>query len=512
MNLYSGQTYTRPIYCQTSCGFDLRIEACQDFDISLYNDLGSATGIYLYNGKIFGLQNKFLGAFDYGSTLDINVQIEDNLCSTWINNTLCAASQPLFSTPFSFITGFGFSNSTSDLDISCSVFGELPNLEFGSLRTSDLSLFTGYVKSLSNPIRITGVVPNSLSIVSFDSGPTMSGQYVLSGKNLYSGDTENITFLFDHGSVETGIPVYYRDTTSPTGLLNITIGDVVYDYFTRSGETIPVAYQDISIISSWAVDTNLEYQLSFVGRSGESIVTGTGIGYGYYTGYLNGSGWLYSDTLTGLIEPYGLTGSGSGYKYDYTTGEYVYEYIISVVGTELGQPATGILYGEITGNVGAGSGRYIINEEILGTPVTSVWEGGVHLSPVGVYTGRVTYTGVLSKYMSVFSSGNFTGTAVNQNNSGDIHSYNIIAASISDLSRYDYQYSYDNFYNYKERDLYFGQTLIDLDPIYIRNGLFSTGLRISYEQYYYQGLTDYASLSVANEYVSYNYNLVRETL
>lgn len=526
MQIESSATFSRQFYSQTDMGLDIRLENVGDLSINFTNNTGNLTGFNLSSGKIFAPGNKFISTFDYSKPLDFRVDVESNLYSAWINDSLVAASQTLYTGAYSYITGVRIANNWSEAQNLSLIFrGQSPSLEFGELRTDNLEHFTGYVKSNALPINLTGVIPQTLSLVSFPTGQFTSGNYVLSGNNLYSGNTENINFQFNFGAVQTGIQVYYTDPTIPTGFLNVTFGPVIQDYLDRSGIITPVQYQDVSVVSSWAFPTNLQYELDYIGRSGEGYVTGTGYSSGYYSGYLNGSGYVYSNQLTGIISgilyppsasSLFFTGVGSGSFYTFTTGQISYEYIINASGYESGQLATGVIYGELTGIVNPGSGRYLFNQSVTGTPSVSVWDGGMFLSPTGVYTGNVNHLSILSKYVTVYGSGNFTGIALNEDYSGSITAFNLITATIGELYNADYQSGYYNFYNFKERNLYSPQpnpvALIDLDPISVNPGLFMTGIRISYEQYDFGNLTDHARFVIMNEYTGMSSPILGNTL
>ena len=71
-----------------------------------------------------------------------------------------------------------------------------------------------------------------------------------------------------------------------------------------------------------------------------------------------------------------------------------------------------ILFGSLTGIVGANSGNYLFNKTITGIPDYSVWAGGSFSNPTGLYTGLVNTLVTLNSYNVVYSSGEMSGRAI----------------------------------------------------------------------------------------------------
>ncbi len=503
--------YTGYLNSQFS-SFDLFSDDIKDCRISLYSDSSMSGYIELLSGKIFDRNNLFLTSYVNNADIDLELSFDTGRYSFWKNSNLVSCNK-LWNTGGGYIDKYKIENlSNEDLDINISFYGSYPTVTFSDLYTEDLNLFTGYYY-LSSPSYLSYIY-SSITDVQYGTGYlSNSGFYVISGRNLSSGSTLDLDFSFDFGNILSGITVSYNDILSRTGYINAVIQNPIYTSFISGTEEVFVQYQDIDISSNWDFGTNFEVYLQYIGRSGERTVTGTGIGTGYYSGTVNGSGYIYGDNLTGIIYDYNVTGVGTGQIFTYATGDIVYSYMSTVTGIEGGNLSTGVLYGTLTGTIFDGSGYYIFNQNVYGTPAFSVWHGGINVAPVATYTGSVLYTGYLSTFMYKLSSGQFVGIGTEENISGSIQRFNLITGDPKDFYRDSDSFNniYNNYTNFAELGYRSGDYVRSSQKLYLQDGFTDISARVIYTRDVEGSLRDYVNLYLVNEYEQKNYELIGYT-
>lgn len=504
-------------YRQDNFSLDIFISNADSIDINLAGS-GYTGGISLYSGKITDTSGRFISSYSKNSDLDLRLAFNTGIYSLWKNGDLLICSKKLspyvYNSGNSSITGLSIiSKSIQEKDLTIGIYGEYPSLVYSNLLTEDLSLYTGSIEFPSSYGKINNIYSDRGILVSYTTGFSNTIDYILSGTNLYSGEYANLQFDTNAGLFNKSIMVDYTKPREITGSFYVSIGGIESFTYSDSGNIVNKQYNDFSLTSSWAVDTELDVYLRYNGRYGQTPVSGSGFGSGMYYGYINGSGDIYSQALTGILASYGVTGVGTGSLFTYPTGMVTYEYIASAIGFEAGHLSTGYIYGELTGVVGPGSGRYLFNQSVIGTPTISVWDGGINSSPVGLYTGSVNQEIILGKYVSLYSSGDFYGTGYVAI-SGSIANYNLITGEPVQFNRDidDYWSIYNNYFNYRTNSLESGNYLKRVTPMQVSGGLYSYYGRIIYEKEGLSNVTDSVSLIVSNQYETKEFNIIGYSL
>ena len=557
MILSSSEILSKRVYPQTQLSFALETERMKDCSISFIGPSGYSGQFLFAYDKIIAPTGKFIGCYLNDENFKFQVNFDTPNYSVFINDDLHLSSHSWAYTGAGNprITGIILRNLyTGDFEVNSFLYGSRPAITFSPLVTTDLLNYTG-TWSIEEGSQLYDISPEFMVYNSGIGGIASSGNYVLQGSGLGSGHYEKIDFSFDFGIINASIPIYYQQEYSYTGYLNVANENTASGvYIDETGTWRHYSYNNFSVSSLWNAETHFNISLEYLGRSGQQVVPGTGVGTGNYSGFINGSGYVRSNRLTGTIFPIEgnssqfnpVIGVGTGAKYVYTTGPISYDYAINVVGYESGVAATGVLMGTLSGYVNDGSGHYHFNTNVVGTPWISVWNGGIFTSPTGNYTGSVDTIAILSKYVEVFSSGVFLGTGINSYISGDASLFNLITGDFAGVTTGSYQSVLSNFYNFRSQGHEDGLFLRknEADPIDFGN--YFLGARVTYDRtkaeemhtytivfnqedwvdsdgasasYIIQEsavpgaqFTDYARLYISNEHFSYSFDLVGVSL
>jgi hypothetical protein len=356
------------------------------------------------NKALFDNTNKFIyshaDSFNFKaiyskSNKNISYYIDDNIIGA-IKNT------GLFFGTGEYFDKFVIDNKNVPMDISLSMELQKPNIIFSPISTSDQILYSGSIiidNKYANIYSISGY--NNLlngSGISSTGVSNYSYNYVVSGDYFGNDDSIPVQIKTNFGDFIEYVSTEVNDDVD-TGYLNFYGDNRVLT--TGAGD-----YLSFNVSYFWTKEKPLTVALYHTQSDSEVMVTGSGIGTGTFTGYLVGSGTLYSENMVGyLISPVVIaTGSSSGYFF--TTGELVYEPFVTVSGLEGGVSSTGVIQFSLTGILSPGnSGRYLFNQTLTGTPALSYNHLGIVSSPTGIYSGQVNTGIILSKYMSVESTG-----------------------------------------------------------------------------------------------------------
>lgn len=356
------------------------------------------------NKALFDNTDKFI--YSHGDSFNFKAiySKSNKNISYYIDNNIIGAikNTGIFFDTGEYFDKFVIDNKNIPMDISLSMELQKPNVIFGPISTSDQVSYSGSViidNKYANIYSISGY--NNLltgSGVSVTGISNYSYNYVVSGDYFGNDDSIPIQIKTNFGNYIDYVTTDVNDDVD-TGYLNF-YGD------NRVLTTGASDYLSFNVSYFWAQEKPLTISMYHTQSDSEVMVTGSGIGTGIFTGFLNGSGTLYSENVVGyLISPV-IIGTGSSSGYFYTTGDLIYEPFVTVSGLESGIVSTGVIQFSLTGIVTAlESGKYLFNQVLTGTPSLSYNYLGIVSSPTGLYSGQVNTGIVLSRYMSVESTG-----------------------------------------------------------------------------------------------------------
>lgn len=273
------------------------------FEIETKKDSNIQLGLYFEDGLITDHNSKLLAAYNSDKfNIKLNINPNADIYDFYLNSSPLASNLSLnnydadtlridvsdFVLNYSFDGYFGANNVTavSSIDyVSGSGIGYITNNNPGDLYISTMEAPTG-----------SGVYINSFDNTAIPSGG--SGQFIL---DFYtepiSGDIYSINFGTNYGNYNKNISI------------NIEEPDISYFNFILSGPDQIFAQngsgQGIYLIQ---IDTNIDptgFSLSLDYESGNEDVyeylLGNGVGNGNFSGFINGSGYLYCHNAVGNI-------------------------------------------------------------------------------------------------------------------------------------------------------------------------------------------------------------------
>lgn len=541
MILTGTNLYQYELYPQNVASFLIESTGVYDFGIKFTGP--SSTGeLTLKSGRIYDRDYNVITCYSSGSPTSLQLNYETGRYSLWQNGKLFVADKKFLGT--GYLTGFSISGlSANKVDLSLSIGGSAPSLSFGSLMTSDLTNFTGQITIGGYPGRLYAVYPEYGSGKSVPAGKFNIGEYVISGRNLWSGSTINCDFEFDFGTVNNDVEVTYQQTGVGAGYLTIGGGGSV---FTTGTNGAPFQYTDYIVTSTYQTGTNFEVWLQHKYRSGVYQVSGSGYGSGRMMGYIEGSGYVYGEatgivttgyynTPTGIqevIDP-GRWATGQSSVRTFATGELVLSYAVLASGYEnhyfVGQELlTGYIYGTVTGQVTlAEEGKYVFDQFVTGKPTLATGSYYYSHNPASVYsgeyrpavfaswyendyegqmnyTGRLWVTGILSALMDGLYTGFVTKSwesGIYQAGTGFVTGFNLQTGEY-DLSTGSIEFVNANYYDYAANGYRTGGYLLKPTPLSLERGLYQVGVRVSYNRSAPEGLGDYYELVARNQYDS----------
>ncbi len=475
-----------PSYVQFCLEESSGIQALYTFDNKRHLD-------YLYN---------FSHVYPTGGAFKFELVKEGTQITTWMNNVLATSADETIYFP-SGVDRIKVINPSTDTDVKISFYGESPTLSFSDIYSSDSVVYTGQIVNLSD--RKTRILAIESDYASFSYDPHISGgqtgTYIFSGDLLNSQSSLPIDFNFDFGQISRSVSISNSGFSSATGA-NFLSFSIESDNV-KNDEFIEFNLSYYSVLNE-----PLDLRMDHARRIGNDYYSGSGSGLasGTYSGYINGSGYLESYNLRGMIS--GYPGSGYGTMYTYATGQVITDYTIEVVGYELGNLSTGYLQGFFTGNVGPGSGYYHFVGSIVGTPPISIWDGGINVSPVSNYTGLYDFYRNAAGFYSIYGTGIMTmGGSSSPSVMNGIQNHFVLQTGEAGGTLSDYTanswYLGDTFSN--TSIVYNSGELTDIDgSIGYINGVYGitdealltvSGASRSYTQTIYGSLTDYNDTS-----------------
>lgn len=322
---------------------------------------------------------------------------------------------------------FVIDNSGVPMDINLSLELKTPNITLTPISTSDQIIYSGSIiidNKYANIYSISGY--NNLLVgsgVSVTGVSNYSYNYLVSGDYFGNDDSIPIQIKTNFGEYIQYVTTDVNDDVD-TGYLNF-YGD---DRVLTTGDN---DYLSFTVSYYWTNEKPLTVKMYHTQSDSEVMITGSGIGTGIFTGYLNGSGTLYSENTVGYLISTSVLGTGSSSGYFYTTGDLIYEPFVTVSGLEGGIQSTGVIQFSLTGIVNTiDSGRYLFNQSLTGTPLLSYNYLGIVSSPTGLYSGQVNTGIILSKYMSIESTGFMNSASGIANDYPlDINNFNLITGN-----------------------------------------------------------------------------------
>ncbi len=541
---------TGKFYSSTGLYSVFQTDSMQDCSLTFLGPTGHSGTFRFDKGKIYDTSGLFISTYNSGNPLKFEFAYETGKYTTWVNEELISANRMFHSNATTTLTGYVFSGGyTGNLDLSFSFYGNRPGLYFSPLRTSNLINFSGYILVTGAPAELLSFEPYNATVVTTPLGKFTSGNYSLSGAYFNSGSIVNTDFYFDFGLHNQDLLINVFNTGIPTGVINAAVGGNAY---TTGSLGEYVQYNNGSVFSFWPASTNFETYLQFLYRSGTTTFYGTGLGTGYYSGTLVGSGYLNSRNLTGYLFtgyykqlnstvatgiPLQLITTGAGALFVYSTGQIIYRYSVPATGIERIIAAqgngddftTGYLTGSLTGYVGQGSGTYRFKQAVIGRPyfntggyyfrgshpggsgantgyyhtsINTTSHYGESSSPA-VYTGYidqvVTLTANMYNYPGLGVMTGFRPLSIYATSTGLITGFNLLTGSYAELTG---SFSYVNsfLYNYADNGFRTGGYVKKSTTDSIGEGVHTVGLRILYDQNVPWDVRDYVRLSAKNQY------------
>lgn len=413
MEIETGQLAFRSIYPQTT-GFVFNpiAKSFSDwFEIGVSGS-GETFSFIGKSGKLFDSNNKFCYYYK-NNPLDIELVFRQNTYNYRINDIIFGAGDYSgYYWDAIYVKNF---STTDVVDVDFFVDGNVPNISYSYVYTSDRINYSGWIinESPYTTKLFDATHKNFSTGILFSELPTeisgiSSGMYAfeLESGYLISGNYIDTKFYYDFGNEDVMLVTLQEDMTPASGYISLAFSDSILTQRTGDG----------SIDYYWNKSSNLTISLEYSSGYGNiyQLMTGSGNGSGYYSGTVLGSGYVYSNDLTGYIYySYGnysgnISATGYGSVYSYATGIAEYDYMVSAVGYESGILSTGVIFGQLDGSVLDGSGYYDFYQSVTGTPSYSIYYGGVHLNPTGTYTGSVAQRYILEAYIFKSGSGSMT--------------------------------------------------------------------------------------------------------
>lgn len=410
MQIDTGQLLTRRIYPQTGDFlFNPIVRSFSDwFQVGVSGD-SEEFYIECKSGKVYDRFNKFCYYYK-DKPLDIDIVFRQGTYNYRINDIILGAGQwDGYYWDTMFVKNF---SSINQVEMDIFSYGDIPDLSYSVCETQDRITYTGDITNNSphDTYLFTGLHSSLSTGINFIELPNVisgnsSGQYIFQIESGFfiSGNYSEFSFFYDWGRDDEIISIFQLDESLPSGYINLSIDPNILHLDSGIG----------TIDTYWNKSYDLNISLDYVDGYGAIYeqMTGTGIGTGYYSGTILGSGYLESNTISGSI--YYSSGDYSGYipatgygtLYSYATGIAEYDYVVAAVGYEGGNLSTGYIFGRVDGVVLDGSGYYDFYHEVTGVPSFSVWAGGVNLVPSGIYTGSLAQRYILESYNVTFGSG-----------------------------------------------------------------------------------------------------------
>lgn len=501
MILASGDTYSKTFFGQNDFSVSISYSAISDHTISFVDSDSLYKSFSFESGKVFDFNDNFLYLYNSEEPLFLEINYRTGLYTCFVNNKLmCASRESIFTGQY--ITGLRVWNVESDLSYNLSIYGEQPDLTFSSLSTDDLITYTGTIDS-TREIRLLSSFGTYSSISDETLYPNTQVTYVTSGNGMQSGGFEDIIFNFDFGSITERVFASYIDTGINSSSYSVFFDEQKTESIHSETGLKKVFYNNFGI--TYNIDSSLDIgiKLLHIGRLSYTPITGTGVGIGNFSGLVVGSGLIYSSNCTGHIYPGGFPGTGAASTFVYATGEIIYEYLIDVVGYEGPNLSTGVLFGEVTGVVGPGSGNFHFLNQIVGTPSVSVYYGGVNTTPIGLYTGNIDDIVILTRYIEGVYSSDFTGVGVNTNSTGSIYNYDLLTGDYINIFNYGYE-SGSEFVSLSNDGIVTSNSISGI--ITLQPNVGYIGGRVTYEVSD-TDIIDYSTLSIYTDIENYEFKI-----
>lgn len=383
----AGETKSRDVYLQDdnyNIEFDF-LKTSDDFHIYLQKSGGSEVSNVWFKSSAI-LDSTFLGfaTYDIGSPLTFRVKRSGQYINYFLDNSLKMSfpEHTYYQGEFDNISIYN--GGSSELQLNMRFCGRSGDVSFGRISTEDYINFTGIIINNASGTKLLGITGggSGFSFPGYISAGA-TGIYSFYSDILNSSTSTSLDFDFDFGKITPTCQVYnpYYSSGSGTGFTDFGM----VDSFIEEGGLVNFYFSDYN-----TDDRNLAVSLDYVKRYGQTYYSGTGYGTGNFSGYINGSGYVESYDMVGHIS--GFLGSGYGTKFIFASGQVVADFSVQVIGYEAGNLSTGTIWIIATGIVPANtSGYYNFVGNIVSTPIISMWDGGVNLSPTGLYTGSYNF-------------------------------------------------------------------------------------------------------------------------
>lgn len=284
----------------------------------------------LKSGLIFDKLSRMIGTYQSGlNTFNYSYGRDDIVgvptSNFRINQRLVYVNQDFPEIgEYAFIDSFFLANKgTSAADFNLNVSGFHPPIAFGRLLTQDYVNFTGemyHPSMVGYNYRLMGVSPNYqfLSSTGIPAGGylfTASGNFVLTGS---AGPSQviPITLDFDFGTYVANFEVASTGVAGGTGIGGGGNGF----YLNLEGTQNEIQGGQSANYEVYFYSTNTQYvtiEMNMSSGSSLALLSGNAIGEGTFQGYVNGSGYVYSDRLVGYADF--SDPSNAGYNSQYQT-------------------------------------------------------------------------------------------------------------------------------------------------------------------------------------------------
>jgi len=395
-------------------------------DFSLSGTSG-AYGLKFKSGQVLDNSNRFLGSYPYGKEFTVNTVFSQGGYDLYLNNSIVSAGSPI--DPYSF-ERVSISSTGPTGYINTSVSGEVPTVSFSGGVMNNLGFVTGgIVKSTNSSLGLkifdmTIDGDNSSTITSFPSSVYNSASFTLSGDAAKTGVYNEFFTAYTSAGVITGSLPVTRSILNTGNYLNFfPINDLNLIGTLNNNKT------GIYVMSMNGVDDYplIDFSLSYVSGAGTIYSQATSLvnGSGNISGNLVGSGYLNGSNISGYVT--GATGnslcfsSGVGSGFRYATGDVVYDYVASLVGSgykggtsgDTGiyfYLSTGLYTGSSTGTVtGQTSGSFLFNQNVSGL-ITSAISSAGPVTGSGYFTGSLNQAVVKTGYYEAHAPASFVGS------------------------------------------------------------------------------------------------------
>lgn len=374
------------------------------------------------------INNTFLSSLDENGETSFLICGDSGIVTVWKDD------EPLM-IPFS--SGYNFSsvfcNSLSSGSFKETLFGSQPllslslsgwdnTLKSGNLflaNGGDYSLLIDSIDTLFNYVYISGF-PSSIPSGGTGIIPIFYKTSVpLSGQETFSFETNAGLYSFDQSfdlsppSTSSGLNILFDNFMgSPSGSYNFFIenlgntsvsAEIFFDFYERAPYQIETGN---AIYYTPSGNINVDYE--------DGGFFKTEIGTGAITSSISqdlswsSAYWLEYDTLfTGMGGRLNASGiqrqSGSDLIRFYPTGELLFDYCIPTTSIISGFEFTSFATGQVTGQVGPGSGVYHFYEWLVGPAATgTTYSGGTYVpvDPLTLFSGFLDFIAPLSAYYS----------------------------------------------------------------------------------------------------------------